>query len=351
MSWITLDSEQARNFIKAVSSEDDKVLFEPSICDVYQLPLDFYDGYHLTRISNKYTIPYLTMDYLSNGENHYYLDGSEAAFHNLNARGAISLNEKNAFDYLSLYISYVYERGNSMGFLGEFETSSVVFDEAAQAYRIETMLNYQGKEVEGSIDVTQGGVINVKKPLEVTFLDELSPTSSISYRHTNQDKILEDSKMLLMSTTNGTRLVEALNKYKPAIHILPSPNYQGFCTNTRAIYMCMPAEEQNAKYLQAIMLAGCIADMEQVLAGHTHPHPDTDEEFFGEASLGKNLDMIKEMCKIVEEYEQQEIPEGLHALNLLGFSSVYHTYKAGGDDNMMFEVYVAALKQQHIIAE
>lgn len=349
MSWTQADKDTAEKFLKDVVDEDCKILFEPSICDVHVLPLEFYDGYELVRIANKYTIPYMQLDYLSNGENHYYLDGSEGAFHNLNARGAISLDKKNAFDYLNLYISYVYERGNSLGFRGEYETSTVEKNETTGNYDIVTPLTYQDEGVQGEIEVTPKGVIHVKKPLQVTFLDNLNPSSGLSYTHPHESKIIEESRGLLGGTETGQKLLSLATEKKPGIKIISSPNYQGFCSNTRTIYMTMPAEEQTGKYLQALLLAGCIRDMQQVHDGYMHPHPVEDEETYGDVNLGKNLDMVIEMCKIVEELEAQNIPEGLHDLSKMGFGGLYQAYKTGSGNEALMELYLTTLEEKKII--
>jgi hypothetical protein len=352
MNWITLDKAQAESFIKQVAVEDAKILFEPSICDVYALPLEFYDGYSLYRICNKYTIPYAQFDFLSNGEDHYYLDGSEAAFHKLNARGAISLDHKNAFYYLSLYISYVYERGNSLGFLGEYETSEVVYNPETDCYRISTPLTYQDAVVQGVIDVHSSGIINVLEPLKVTFLGQLNPHMGTSFFHPREDVIIEQCINLLDHTQQGKRYLELFREKKPSIRVVSSPDYQAICTNLRTIYLFMPAEEHTAQYLQALLFLGCLRDMEQILDDkYPHPHPVHDEETYGKSNFGKNLDMLIEMCKMVEELEKQNIAEGLHDLGKMGFIPFYHAYKSGLKEESLLEVYLTALRGNGIVED
>lgn len=349
MSWSRLKPEDSKLFLEAVCSDEAKLLFENSICDVYSLPLDFYDGYSLVRVANKYTIPYMQFDFLSNGENHYYLDGSEGAFHNLNARGAISLNQENVYDYLNLYISYVYERGNSLGFYDDKENSSVTVNPQTGHYEISTPLSYQDSTVQAQISVTDSGAIHVQKPVSVSFLEELSSGSAFSILHPYSTDIIEGSKSLLKLTTHGVKLVALLEEKKAGVQVISSPNYEGFCSNMRTIYMLMPAEERTAKYLQALILAGAIRDMEQVNGGYMHPHPTENADVFGDTCLGKNLDMIIEMCKIVDELEAQNIPEGLHDFSKLGFGPIYQAYKAGQDEDGLMKLYLSVLEEREII--
>lgn len=351
MSWEQLDTVQSKAFLDAVQDEQHKILFEPSICKLYRLALPFYDGYYLYRISNQYTIPFMQLDYLSNGEDHYYMDGSEDAFHNLNARGAISLDRKNAFHYLNLYISYVYERGNSMGFEGDFDHSEVTEDDESDNYIVSTKMTYQNQEVKGVAEITPAGAIHIKQPLEVSFLETPKPTSKRPYRHEHAKSILNDITALLATTKNGQRLAGIAEKYKPFIHIFNSPDYQSFSTNTRHIFLTMPAVERSGKYMQAIMLAGALADFEQILSGFTHPHITENADTFGPQTLAKNLDMVTEMCKIVQEWQEQNIPEGVDALQQMGFAGLYHAYMSGSPKETLSDLYLTALKEQGIIVD
>ena len=351
MNWDRLSDNDAEVFIDAVADKDYKILFEPSICDVFIYPLSFYDGYHLTRIANKYTVPYMQFDYLSNGEDHYYLDGSENVFHNLNTRGAISLDINNVFQYLSLYISYVYEYGNSLEFVGDETNSKVSYDAAEDVYVIETPLRYQDDIVAGKIEVTPEGALHVKSPLEVSFLDNLKPKDALSYVHPYTENIIEECKSLLSITQTGQSLLKTAQHLKPAIRVLNSPNYQSFCSNLRVIHLSMPAEERTAKYLQMLMMAGAIRDMEQIFDGAMHPHPIDNEDIYGEITLGKNLDQVLEMCKIVDELEELNIPEGLHELGKMGLAGFYQVYKTGADEDTLTRVYIDALGLQDIVRE
>lgn len=349
MTWETLDKEAAKAFIESVADNDHPILFEPSICDVYALPLDFYDGYSLYRIANKYTIPYLQLDYLSNGEDHYYLDGSENPFHNLNARGAISLDSENVYYYLSLYISYVYERGNSLSELAPREDTTIRHNQATQLYEVETTLHYQDATVQSYIEISAAGAIHVRTPVTVSFLEKPQIQADTTIHHPHAEKIIERSKTLLSNTKRGAELLALYNEKQPNIHVINSPNYQGFCTNTHVIYMCMPSAEQTAKYLQSLVLAGSIRDMQQIDDMITHPHPTEREDVYGDVTLAKNLDMVIEMCKIVEELEALNMPEGLHDFSKMGFAGLYQSYKTGSSEDALFEVYMSALKQQNIV--
>ena len=179
-------------------------------------------------------------------------------FHNLNSRGAVSIDEKNVAGYMELYIAYVYERGNSFEFVHDpqkREEPELVGSEDC-LYHISVPLVYQDSVVQSHIAVEQKGAIHVKKPTEVSFLVDLSPGEEITYRHPLEDKIISESKVLLKETEEGARLVQQAEEQGTQIRVLNSPNYQGFVTNDRLCYLLMPAAEQTAKYTQALILAG-----------------------------------------------------------------------------------------------
>lgn len=370
--WKKLDRFQAMEFIQAVAAPDEPALFATNLCEVHRLPLSFYDGYFLTRIVNKHMMPYLTMDYLSNGEHHYYMDGSDQALQNLNAQGAISLSEKNVIDYVDLYISYVYEYGNSLEFIRDphdmvqkgsnamemhfnaikhHHNSSVSFDAESEKYEIITPLIYQDRTVQGQIEVSKTGCINIIQPVSVIFLKNLNPKELISYRHLHESEIIEQSKDILSSVEAGQRLLKIAQDYDTPIRVLTSPNYRGFITNQGGIYIVMPAAEKSAKYMQALVLAYALRDVEQIAAGYTHPSLKDDKDHYISANYSKNLDMILEMCKIAEEFQNKDIPEALHVLQRMGLESLYSGYRNKLDQAALMDAYMDSLKRYKFLTE
>ncbi|GJL84646.1 MAG: hypothetical protein DHS20C02_04210 [Micavibrio sp.] len=351
--WQGLDQEQSIEFIKSVASDDDLVLFEPSLCEVYTLPLSFYEGYSLYRIVNKYMLPNLILDYLSNGEDHHYLDGSDQAFHNLNTKRALSLGLSNALDYLDLYISYVYERGHSLAFLGDPEEarkqSTVAFDESAQEYTISTPLVYHDNTVQGKAVVNQNGAITLSTPVKASFLHELKPHTDIPYRHTNEEQITEQSIAILSESEAGQNLLKLKDEHSVEIRVLSSPNYHGVITNDLVIYLVIPAAEQNAKFFQALVLTYALRDVQQIAGGYLHPHPSIDKDEYLTANYGKNLDMISKMCEIVAEFEDANAPGALMALKRMGLGIVFDAYKEGLQGDALMEVYIKALEKDGTI--
>ncbi len=317
------------------------------------LALPFYAGYSIYRIVNKYMIPYLILDYLSNGENHHYLDGSDQAFHNLNTLGALGLDESNVLSYLDLYISYVYERGHSLHFLVDPEQShaqsKVTLDAQTRTYSIETPLIYHDNTVPGAVKITQDGKITVLSPVNASFLHELKPQRDIPYRHPLEKQIIEQSISILSETDIGQNLLKGMEKCNAEIRVIGSPNYHGLITNDCVIYMMMPAAEQNAKYFQALVLAYALRDIRQIADGYAHPHIAADMEIFLNINYGKNIDMISVMFDVVAEFETKGAPEALQALGKMNLMEVYNAWKNGLRNEALMDVYFEALRKDDIM--
>ena len=370
--WQQLNADEAAQFLRAVASPDEPVIFDASLCEVHKMPLSFYDDYFLTRIVNKQMLPYLLLDFLSNGEKHYYLDGSDQAFHNLNSQGAISLDKDNVIDYVDLYISYVYERGNSLAFISDphatshkgsaamemhfraithHQQSSVKFDDASQRFHIVTPLIYQDQTIQSRVEIDKTGSIHLIEPVAVSFLTKLKPAKHIAYRHPLEDSIIEQSRALLSTTATGQKLIQATIEKGVEVRVLNSPSRHSYTTNTPVVYLVMPSVKRTADYLQAIVLAGGLRDAEQVLKEYYHPHPVHDEDRFFELNYSKNLDIVVEMCKIVKEYEDQNIQDALNELRKIGLESVYSGYKNGLSSEALMTVYIDSLKRYGLLTE
>src|SRR5690606_33540294 len=147
-------------------------------------------------------------------------------------------------------------------------------------------------------------------------------------------------KALLGETENGARLLKLAEEQGTQIRVFNSTNYQGFVTNSRIAYIIMPAAEKTGKYLQAIVLAGCLRDAEQIAAGYLHPSLDSKPEIYETVNFGKNLDMVSEMCKIVEELENKGFLEGIAAMERLRLAGVYRAYKNGQRDEILQDTYL-----------
>lgn len=344
MNWTRPGQDDALKFLNAVKDDAESAIFDPSLCEVHALPLPFYDGYALVRIVNRHMMPFLVLDYASNGENHYYMDGSEAPFHNLNARHALNLDESNVIDYLDFYISYVYERGSSLGFIRpESGSAARLPGFNGKTFSLEAPLNYHENTIQARIDIETNGAIHIRDPLRVSFMTELQPGQEIRYRHPHEADILEETRELLRQTPTGEKLLGFAAGRSTETRVLCSPNYQGFITGSGLVYITMPAAENSAGYLQALTLAYGLRDVQQIAQGFVRRRRAEDRTAFIQSNYLKNLDIIVEMCKIVSEFGEKGMPEALTDLEGMALGSVYRAYKQGAEGLVLMQVYLDSL--------
>lgn len=371
-AWKQFDQKDANTFLDNVREADNKVLFEPSICEVFSRHLDFFDGYDLVRISNQYSPPFMLFDYVSNGDNHYYLDGSDQAFQTLCVQKSVRLTEENVLEYVDMYFSYVYERGNSivfirdpqnMNFKGsdgmgahfkaiqEHAAVTVKWNDDEELFVIHCPLLYQDETHEGVIHAHKNGQIDVIAPLHVLFLDTPQSFKDVPLAHPKRESILNQTRDLLGKSETGKRLLDIADEKDVEIRIMSSPNYQAVTTNKPLIYLFLPADQYTADYHQALQLGGALRDMEQILGGFARPSIEEPPEIFFSVSYDKNLNLLCEICKIVEEFEALNIPESAAAMRRLGIEDIYSGYKNAASPNEMLDIYIAMMTKQGFIVE
>lgn len=370
--WRELNAEDAAVFLEAVREQEYSLLFEPSLCEVFALPLPFYDGYELIRISNRYSPPFILMDFISNGDNHYYLDGTDHALQTLSKIGATRLSEDNVLLYIDLYFSYVYERGNSIVFirdpqntnykgsegmgvhfkaLQQHPTVNVAWSDADNAFIIRTPILYQEKTHDAVIHVDKAGIIDVKTPLKVTFLDAPKGFEPRTYKHPQAVDILQQARDLLLKSPRAKALLDYADEKKIHIHCLGSPNYQAFCTNKPLIYLFCPSAQYTADYMHALILAAALDDARQISEGYTRPSHEEEQDIYLAVNYHKNLRSLAEVCKIVDELKNDDVNEAYIAMQRLGMQNIYAGIQNGVSDLELLHIYQDDLQQQGYITD
>ncbi|MEM7679585.1 MAG: hypothetical protein AAF182_01085 [Pseudomonadota bacterium] len=345
MTWNKLLSGDAEKFLETVANKEIEILFRDALCEVHECPLSFYDGYSLFRVVNKFMIPHFFMDYISNGEDHHYLDGSDIPFQNLNARGALSLGEDNVAQYLDMYISYVYERGSSFEFDNFNEGARTAFvEKRGNNYTLSAALVYQDSTHEGEVHISEGGVIDVKTPTDVLFLTSPKMQEEPGYLHPRGEDVIEEIKTLLSVTDKGQAFLKIIEDNKITFKVLNSPEYQGLSVDSKTIYITMPSVERSAKYTQAIIASCHVHDCLQQKEEFVRPHPEVDKELYLSLNYTKNLDMLLEVSIMVEELENANKPEAVKAFRDMGFGPLYDSQKGQENALPLMDVYMDIIK-------
>ena len=111
----------------------------------------------------------------------------------------------------------------------------------------------------------------------------------------------------------------------------------------------MPAAQHNADMHQALQLGGALRDMEQILGGFPRPSKDESEEVYFAVSYDKNLNLLMEVCKIAEEFEDLNMNEAVAAMRRIGIEDVYGGYKNNASPDKMLEIYIKMMTKQGFI--
>lgn len=184
MNWQPLEKEQLDTLIDTVASKAMPGLFSVSSSQGKKSSLSFYEGFYLYDLRNYSTLPVFTMQYLGNGKDFFYLDGSSNSIYKVNEQyNAISLDESNILDYIKFFFSYVSMLEEETEMISDPESlpyyeyltdqqkniieneknnAGIHFDEQTQHFTIRCPLYYGGSLVKAEIDVDKRGHVDVK---------------------------------------------------------------------------------------------------------------------------------------------------------------------------------------------
>ncbi|HNQ91627.1 MAG TPA: hypothetical protein PKI93_01710 [Alphaproteobacteria bacterium] len=95
------------SMITRVKSAGESILFSPATSEAKVLRLPFYDSFSLYRLTNFSSLPTFSMDFLSDGETYYYMDGSDAPILRINQLAGFKLTEETVLAYLNFYFCFV----------------------------------------------------------------------------------------------------------------------------------------------------------------------------------------------------------------------------------------------------
>lgn len=109
MQWYQLEKDKATAVVNRLKDEGMPGLFTPRVGDLRCAKLPFYNDWMAWRLTNYATLPAFSLDFLGDGTDFLFLDGTPKPFAMVAARGALVLNPYTALDYLSFYYSYVGE--------------------------------------------------------------------------------------------------------------------------------------------------------------------------------------------------------------------------------------------------
>lgn len=107
MIWHRLDRDKTIDMITRVKGADGSMMFTPVTSEAKCSRLPFLKSFLLYRLTNFSSLPTFSMDYLSNGESYFYMDGSDSALRHLVDMGDFILTPDTVLPFLHFYFCYV----------------------------------------------------------------------------------------------------------------------------------------------------------------------------------------------------------------------------------------------------
>ena len=131
MQWHRLDKAKADEILEKTKTIGESSLFPVGMTEVKCANLPFYDRFVLYRMTNYITFPIFTMDFLSDGEIFYHLNGTFDPIEKANKSGFFNLNHENILSYLNFYYGnvadeegevYIIENPDNLPFVNSLES-------------------------------------------------------------------------------------------------------------------------------------------------------------------------------------------------------------------------------------
>jgi hypothetical protein len=107
MIWHRLDRDKTIDMIGRIKAAAEAMLFTPNTSEAKCTRLPFFKSFLLYRLTNFASLPTFSMDFLSNGEQFYYMDGADTAIRQLVADGELVLTAETVIPYLNFYYCFV----------------------------------------------------------------------------------------------------------------------------------------------------------------------------------------------------------------------------------------------------
>ncbi|MCB1651551.1 MAG: hypothetical protein KDI46_05800 [Alphaproteobacteria bacterium] len=359
-----LDTFETRKFIEAVRDERFAALFDGPSYGLWATELSFLDGYSHYVLANKAVIPYFTLDYISNGSDHYFLDGSEHTLELLCNRGALCLSEDNIFDYLQFFSDMAFYPHRKVKFITDpthapyggaaamghhfkalkyHADSSVYYDVGKEAFEVVMPVLYNGETVKGHVQVKKDGEITLLEPVNVPLMDRTRDHVPLDYDHLAEKELLEQNIGVLTLSEEGKRLWETIQNYGGHIRFVSGVGYNAIATSAQEAFVIAPENLRAYSPYQLIAIIGVLRDMELQLMGEMRGDPFGDGGEFTEKNCAINLDILLKICTIGDELAEQGYEEVLDRFKRAGFGKIYSGYK-----NDMDLEYMAELLAEHL---
>ena len=361
-NWRLLDTYQTQKFLEEVHDEEFAGLFQGPAYELVARNLHFFDGYEHYVLCNRLVFPYFSLHYLSNGENHYFLDGSEHPLEMLVDKESLRLKDDNILEYLQFHsdvtfypyrkVKFIldptntpYSGASAMGHhfksLKIHAKMGLEYNEKHESFYVRMPVLYNGETVEGYVQVKKTGEITILEPVNVPLMDRSNDHKPLDYDHPHEKELLQQNLDILTKSEEGKRLYETVKSYSGEIRVVSAVGSNGYAAGKQLGYILAPERLDTYSPYQVIALAGVLRGMELNLMGRERPDPYEDKHEVVAQNLGLNLDILLELCIIIDELAKAGHDEILTKFKESGFESFYSGYKNDVSDKELLAITAA----------
>lgn len=352
--WHELGTYETKKFIEDVTDEAFKELFEAPAYELWSRNLRFFDGYEHYLLCNKSMIPFFTLEYISNGENHYFLDGSEHPLELLIEKGCFRLTIRNVLDYLQFHSDVAFYPYRKVKFIADpskmpysgasamghhFKTMKyhqkldVQESEEDGCFYISMPVLYNGDTVNGHVQVKKTGEISVLEPINVPLMDGQTDHNPLDYDHPHETDLIAQNADILCQSAEGKRLWDTIKSYGGEIKVVSGVGSNAFAPSAAKGFIVAPEHLEFHSPYQVVALAGVLRQMEHHLMEERRPDPFEDINEVLERNVALNLDILLKICIIVDELNEVGVEDILRKFKKAGFEEIYGGYKNNASDD------------------
>lgn len=358
--WELLSAELTHAFIRDVRVEAYAPLFDGKHYELWAYDLPFLDGYSRYSLDNTGVIPPFRMDYISNGENHYYLDGSAHPILLLIQIEAFRLEIGNILSYLDFFDDVVFDPQRKVKFVVDAYDTGYAGAQAMehhfkaidytdrreiveheQFFMLKIPVLYNGETVFGSVRVEKSGKIVIESPVYADLTGHGFDTlQNLRYAHPHHKALLRTNSETLNLSPSGKMMLDFSDGYHIDVSFISGITRQGFTTKDRRVFIAAPCDISAASPYQVADLASALRDCEIAeMTGDRQARLSPETEGFAEENHGRNLDILLTLCKIGRELEESGDEGVLHVLRKSGLGPLYSGYASGLDLEKLMDIY------------
>ena len=365
--WIELDSFEISQFLDKVYDEDFAPLLTGRAFELRKKKLRFFDGYEHFVLSNKSMLPHFNLDFLSNGQDVLYMDGSEHPLELLVQRGCLKLTKDNILEYLSFFslaafypnrkVKFIIDpkkspysgpsaMGHHFNILKYHSNTMVEYSEAEQCFFITIPVLYNGETVKGFVQVSHDGEIHIKQPVHVPLMDKSRDHAPLLYSHPYEHDLLEQNLDILRISDTGAQLLNGYLNRRDKLTIMSGVEHGFIAPHEGIAFVIAPQNMDTYSPYQLFDIIAALKDLELQSEGYDRGDPFNQEGQYIRLNTVYNLEIVEILCKIVTELEQSDFSEVPLKFRRLGYDKIYGAYKHGEDKETLYNILLNTVYEE-----